>query len=207
VTVPRPPLTPVEQQLYEFLLDFLAEHTYQPSIREIGRALRIPSTKSVADLLESLAAKGYVRKHRGRSRGLALVGFAGAMGTMPVPLVSLDPLTGRLDPDDHVTLDRRVAGATDAFLVRALPLGAPSHGILENDLVIVHPSARANDGDLVVTRVGGALVIRPLVRRGATLVLAGDVGGDEIELAPGDDFAVLGVVAGAVRPARRGATA
>ncbi|MEA3247416.1 MAG: S24 family peptidase, partial [Gemmatimonadota bacterium] len=176
-------------------------------VREIGRALRIPSTKSVADLLDALAAKGYVRKHPGRSRGLALVGFAGAMGTMPVPLLALDPLTGRLDADDHVTLDRRVAGAMDAFLVRALPLGAPAHGILENDLMIVHPSARAHDGALVVARVGGALVVRPMVRRGATLVLAGDAGTDDVELSPGDDFAVLGVVAGVVRPARRDATA
>jgi repressor LexA len=207
MTVPRPPLSPVEQQLYEFLIDFLAEHTYQPSVREIGRALRIPSTKSVADLLDALAAKGYVRKHPGRSRGLALVGFAGAMGTMPVPLLALDPVTRRLEADDYVTLDRRVAGATDAFLVRALPLGAPAYGILENDLVIVHPSARAHDGDLIVARVGGALVIRPLARRGATLVLAGDAGGDDVELSPGDDFAVLGVVAGAVRPARPRPTA
>lgn len=207
MTAPRPPLSPVEQELYEFLIDFLAEHTYQPSVREIGRALRIPSTKSVADLLDALAAKGYVRKHPGRSRGLALVGFAGAMGTMPVPLLALDPLTGRLDPDDHVTLDRRVAGAMDAFLVRALPLGAPAHGILAHDLVIVHPSARANDGDLVAARVGGALLVRQMVRRGATLVLSGEVGSDDVELSPGDDFAVLGVVAGVVRPPRRDATA
>jgi repressor LexA len=207
VTAPRPPLTPVEHELYQFLIDFLAEHTYQPSVREICRALRIPSTKSVADLLTSLSSKGYVQKAPGRSRGLSLVGFAGALGTAPDPLLALDPATGELQPEDHVTLDRRLIGASDAFLIRALPLGAPTHEVRQGDLVIVHPSARAHDGDLVVARVGAALVLRPLTRRGATLVLAGDDSAGEVELNPGDDFAILGLVAGVIRPPRSGTPA
>jgi repressor LexA len=203
VTAPREPLSRIEDELYQFLLDFLAEHTYQPSVREIGKALKIPSTKSVADLIGSLEKKGYVRKHPGRSRGVSLVGFAGATGTMPVPLMALNPATGALDTDDHVTLDRRLVSAPDAFLVRALPHGAPVHGILQNDLVLVHPSARAHDGDLIVARVGAALVVRAMTRRGATLVLDGSGAGDDVELSSGDDFVVLGVVAGVIRPPRR----
>ncbi len=206
-STPRDPLTRIEQELYQFLLDFLAEHTYQPSVREIGRALKIPSTKSVADLLTSLSRKGYVRKEFGRSRGVSLVGFAGALGTIPVPLLSLSSTTGELDTDDHVTLDRRLVAAPDAFLIRALPRGAPAHGVVEGDLVLVHPSARAHDGDLVVVRVGGAIVVRAMTRRGATLVLDADGDAGEVELTAGDDFAVLGVVAGVIRPPRRSPTA
>lgn len=202
MTAPRAPLTGIEDELYRFLLDFLAEHTFQPSVREIGRALKIPSTKSVTDLLGSLERKGYIRKVFGRSRGVSLVGFAGAIGTMPVPLISLNPATGALETDDHVTLDRRLVAATDAFLVRALPLGAPAHGVLEGDLVLVHPSARARDGDLVVARVGGALMVRPLTRRGAALTLGPSGPGDTVELAATDDYEVIGVVAGVVRPPR-----
>ena len=203
MTAPREPLSRIEEELYQFLLDFLAEHTFQPSVREIGRALRIPSTKSVADLLGSLEKKGYVQKQRGRSRGVSLVGFAGTLGTMPVPLMALDPGSGVLAVDDHVTLDRRLVSAADAFLVRALPDGAPGHGILQNDLVLVHPSARAHDGDLIVARVGAALLVRAMTRRGATLVLDGEGARDDVALASGDDFVVLGVVAGVIRPPRR----
>lgn len=206
MTAPRPPLTRVEDELYRFLIDFLAEHTYQPSVREIGRALKIPSTKSVADLISALARKGYVRKEPGRSRGVSLIGFAGALGTIPVPLLSLRPETGILETDDHVTLDRRLVQAPDAFLVRALPMGAPAHGVATGDLVLVHPSARAHDGDLIVARVGGAILVRPLTRRGASLLLEPSGEGDEVELVPGDDFQVLGVVAGVIRPPRRAAT-
>ena len=206
MTAPREPLSRIEEEMYQFLLDFLAEHTFQPSVREIGRALKIPSTKSVADLLTSLETKGYVRKHPGRSRGVSLVGFEGSMGTMPVPLLGLNPATGVLEVDDHVTLDRRLVNAPDAFLVRALPHGAPAHSILQDDLVLVHPSARAHDGDLIVARVGGALLVRAMTRRGATLVLDGSGAGDDVELSSSDDFVVLGVVAGVIRPPRRPAT-
>ena len=202
----RPALSPIEQQLFDFLLDFLAENTYQPSVREIARALKIPSTKSVTDLLAALARKGYVERRPGRSRGVRLVGFAGALGTVPVPLVSLDPASAALRTEDHVTLDRRLVAANDAFLVRAFATTAPARGILEGDLVLVHPSSRARDDDLVVARVGGALLVRPMTRRGATLVLDAAGAGESLTLEPGDDFEVLGVVAGVIRPPRDEAT-
>lgn len=204
---PRPPLTPVEDELFRFLIDFLAEHTYQPSVREIGKALRIPSTKSVADLLTSLSSKGYVRKAPGRSRGLSLVGFAGALGTMPVPVMEVDPASGEMRVEDHVTLDRRLVAAPDAFLVRALPDGAPTHAIEKGDLAIVHPSVRARDGDLVAVRMGPTLALRPLTHRGSTIVLGPTAeSARETALGRSDDFAVLGVVAGVIRAALRPAT-
>ena len=54
------PLTQLERRIYHYMIDFLAEHTYQPSIREIAKKFRIKSTKTVSDLLHSLASKGYI---------------------------------------------------------------------------------------------------------------------------------------------------
>ena len=71
------PLTPTERRVYHYLIDFLAENTYQPSVREIGKKFRIKSTKTVSDLLHSLAVKGYIERDPSRSRGVRLLGFAG----------------------------------------------------------------------------------------------------------------------------------
>jgi repressor LexA len=54
-------LTKLESSVYHYLLDFTAEHTYQPSIRDIGKQFKIKSTKTVSDLLQSLA-KGTSRE-------------------------------------------------------------------------------------------------------------------------------------------------
>lgn len=197
----RAPLTPTEQQVWHYLLDYLAEHTFQPSVRDMCTALHIPSTKSVTDLLASLERKGYVRRHPGRSRGVTLIGYVGGAGTAPVPVLRAVAGASQLAEDGHLTLDRALVPAPEAFLVRAFPGDAPPFGVLENDLVLVHPSQRARDGDAVVVRVGGAVLVRTMRRRGATLVLDGPGSAEDLELGPGDDYVVLGVMAGVVRVA------
>jgi len=197
--VTREPLTPIEREVYHFLLDFLAERTFQPSVREISRHCRIPSTKSVTDLLASLERKGYVEREAGRSRGVTLLGFAGGVGTVPVPVMRLDPERSELQVEDYLTLDRRLVPADDAFLVRAAHEDAPAHGVRIGDLVLVHPSTRARDEDVAVVRTAGAILVRTMHRRGTTLVLDPPGSGATLEFGQGDDYVVLGVVAGIVR--------
>lgn len=195
----RARLSPVEQQVYHFLLDFLAENTFQPSVRDIADRFRIPSTKSVADLLASLERKGYVKRKAGRSRGLVLIGFAGGTGTIPVPLVRVAAGSTELVTEDHVALDRRLVPADDAFLVRANTSDAPAHGVRAGDLVLVDPVQRAKDDDVVVARIGGAVLVRALRRRGATIVLMAPGAGEDVELGAGDDYVVLGTLCGVIR--------
>src|SRR5205814_7952192 len=78
------PLTQLERRVYHYIMDFLAEHTYQPSIRDIAKHFRIKSTKTVSDLLRALQAKGFVERHHSRSRGVRLIGHTGSGGTKPV---------------------------------------------------------------------------------------------------------------------------
>ena len=195
----RTPLSPVEQQLYHFLLDFLAEHTFQPSVREISRKLKIPSTKSVVDLLASLEQKGYVQREPGRSRGVTLVGFAGGAGTIPVPIMRLESGRSELRTEDHLTLDRRLVPLDDAFLIRAVGEAAPAHGVRIGDLLLVNPASRAKDGDVVIVRLAGALLVRAMTRRGSVLHLAAPGEGEDLDLGPEDDYVVLGVLGGVFR--------
>ena len=195
----RAPLSPVEQEVYHFLLDFLSEHTFQPSVREIAKELRIPSTKSVADLLASLEKKGYVEREAGRSRGVAIVGFAGGAGTIPVPVMRVDGTPPELRAEDHLTLDRRLVAADDTFLIRASHEDAPAHGVRLGDLVFVQPSARAKDGDVVVVRAVNAVLVRAMTRKGAAIHLAAPGHGTDLELGAGDEYVVLGVLGGVIR--------
>ena len=64
---------------------------------------------------------------------------------------------------------------------------------------MVHPSQRAREGDAVAVRVGGAVLARAMERRGATLVLDNPGAGAELELGPGDDYSVLGVIISVIR--------
>lgn len=192
MTLPRTALTPVEKKLWHFLIDHVATHTYQPSVREIAEHFRIPSTRTVTTLLESLAQKGYVRRVAGRSRGVVLEGFTGGVGTQPVPLVQYGG-DGRPVTEQHFTLDRQLLPSEDAFLIRTNAEDAPRHALREGDLVLVAPTARVGDDAPVVVRHGTRILVRMLVRRGTTLLLLAPAPGvPDLELRDGEDFQVLG---------------
>jgi repressor LexA len=197
------PLTPLERRVYHYLLDFLAENTFQPSVRDIRR-FRIKSTKSVADILQSLGRKGYIERDTVRSRGVRLIGYTSLGGTQPVPLYSRVSADEPKLREEHrvrfIGLDRSFVPADDAFFLRMNDGGMVDRGIHEGDLVLVNPAARARDGDAVVARVGAGCVVRTLQHRGARLALT-PAAADERELivGPADDFEVLGVVAAVLR--------
>ena len=201
----RTPLTPIEEQVYHFLLDFLAERTFQPSVREIAERFSIASTKSVADLLASLERKGYIEREAGRSRGVTLLGFAGGAGTVPVPVMRPDGARRAMLDDGFLTIARTLIHASDAFLTHAFPDAAEEVGVLEGDLLIVHPSERARDGDALVVRVGGAILVRRMQRIGSNIRLLPSGERESLELGPMDDYAVLGVLGGVIRSASRNA--
>jgi repressor LexA len=198
------PLSPLERRVYHYLLDFLAENTYQPSVRDIARKFRIRSTKTVAHLLQSLAEKGYIEREGSRSRGVRIVGFSSIGHTQPVAFLedvgALGALRGAESARRFIAMDRSFVPSDDAFFVRSSDDAMMPRGICAGDLVLVDPSARARDGDLIAVRVGPDVVVRMMSHRGARLALAtGSPNDGETVLGPDDDFAVLGLVATVVR--------
>ncbi len=199
-------LTAIERRVYHYLLDFLAENTYQPSIREIARRFRIPSTKSVVDILQSLALKGYIERQTGRSRGVRLLGFSSVGRTQPVPLYRTvngrEPVLADEHRERFITMDRAFVPADEAYFLRMDDEGMRDRCIQPGDLVLVNPGARAREGESVAVRLGNRTTVRALSHRGPQLLLTPAASGSELReviVGPGDDFAVLGTVAAVLR--------
>ena len=199
------PLTPTERRVYHYLIDFLAENTYQPSVREIGKRFRIKSTKTVSDILGSLAAKGYIERDPSRSRGVRLLGFAGTGGMVPVPYYGKihagEPAVVPDDIEGHLTMDRRFVPSDEAFFLKIKGDSMIGRGINDGDYVMVNPKAEPHDGEVVAARLGDEATIKTLHHRNGTVVLEpANPAEREIEVKREDDFAVLGVVSGVFRP-------
>ena len=199
------PLTQLERRVYHYMMDFLAENTFQPSIREIAKKFRIKSTKTVSDLLHSLARKGYIERDESRSRGVRLLGYAASGTTQPVPYYGKvhagEPALIPENRVNYLTLDRRFLPSDDVFLLKTKGDSMTGRCIADGDYVLVQPSARAKDGDIVVARIGSEATVKTLTHRGSTIVLeAANPAERNIEVGPRDDFAVLGVVCGVFRP-------
>ena len=199
------PLTQLERRVYQYMIDFLAENTYQPSIREIAKRFRIKSTKTVSDLLHALATKGYIERDESRSRGVRLLGFAAAGSTQPVPYYGRihagEPALLPEHRQGYVTMDRRFLPTDDVFLLKVKGNSMTGRCIADGDYVLVSPSTRASDGDVIAARLGSDATVKTLTHRGATIVLEpANPTERPIEVGPRDDFAVLGVVCGVFRP-------
>jgi repressor LexA len=199
------PLTQLERRVYHYMIDFLAENTYQPSIREIARKFRIKSTKTVSDLLHALESKGFIERDESRSRGVRLLGFAAAGATQPVPVYGRihagEPALLSEHRRGFVTVDRRFLPSDDVFILKVKGESMIGRGIFDGDYVMVTPSARAKDGDIVAARLGDDATVKTLTHRGSTIVLEAASDAERaIEVGPRDDFAILGFVCGVFRP-------
>ena len=199
------PLTQLERRVYHYMIDFLAENTYQPSIREIAKKFRIKSTKTVSDLLHALASKGYIERDESRSRGVRLLGFAAMGATQPVPYYGKvhagEPALLPEHRKGYVTLDRRFLPSDDVFLLKVKGDSMNGRCICDGDFVLISPSTQPKDGDVVAARLGDEATVKTLTHRGSTIVLEpANPSERSIEVGPRDDFAVLGVVCGIFRP-------
>jgi repressor LexA len=166
-TMPTP-LTDLERRVLDYLIEYLRQNTYQPSIREIGQQFSIKSTKTVSELLQSLADKGWIERDPSRSRGVRLLGLPRGQDTVSVPL-STDAVLAA----DALVLDRRLAGGAGAYLLAFDGAHLVEHGIRQGDLLLIEPVATqdVDAGDLLVIRHGDRPGVRHCVEAGAELVL------------------------------------
>src|SRR5512140_2461166 len=162
------PLTDLERRVLEYLVQYLRSNTYQPSIREIGREFALKSTKTVSELLQSLADKGWIERDPSRSRGVRLLGLQLQPDAVSVPLYA-EP--GH-PPVGGLILDRQI-GRTGTYLLGMPDAMLAEFGILCGDLLFIEPldAAELVDGDIVCSGLGSNLVVRRLSRgaEGATL--------------------------------------
>lgn len=156
-------VTPLQRRILDVIKESVEEKGFPPSIREIGRRLRITSPSSVAYHLRALESAGLIKRAGSISRGM----------TLAEPPNSL-PILGRVaagagtiaeeDVEGHVSLDRDARRGAD-FLLRVKGDSMVGAGILEGDLVQVRRQQAADEGDIVVAVVGEEGVVKRLRRR------------------------------------------
>lgn len=198
-------LTALEGLVYNYLLDFTAENTYQPSIRDIGKKFQIKSTKTVSDLLQSLARKGYIERDPARSRGVRLLGFTGGNKTKPVPYYGKihagEPTLLPEDRQGFITMDRRFVPAEEVYFLRVKGDSMIGRAITDGDFVMVNPAVKPKEDDIVAARLGEEAAVKTLTSMNGKIVLsAANPAEGDIEVKEGADFGILGVICGVFRP-------
>jgi repressor LexA len=153
-----------QRQILEFLRTHAREHSYPPTVREIGHAVGLSSSSTVQNHLNALETKGLIRRDPTKSRTVEVVG-AETVLTLPVASKVLRlPLIGRVaagtpvlaeeNVEDHITVGPEIAGGDDAYALTVHGDSMIGAGINDGDIVLVRPrrDAPAN-GTIVVARL------------------------------------------------------
>jgi len=155
-------LTTRQQEIWQFLAEYVDAHGYPPTVREIGDAVGLASPSTVHAHLANLERAGLLRRDPTKPRAIELVGRrrAEAPTAEAAPLV---PLLGRIAAGGPLLADQEIEdriavpeplGRNADFLLRVKGESMIEAGILDGDIVVVHRQADARAGDIVVALVG-----------------------------------------------------
>ena len=154
-------LTPRQTSILKFIEIFIRKHQQPPAEREIAGHFRIHQS-AVRKHLNALEKKGKLTLSRdGRSRGIRLRGVTDAV---PVPVLGALAEPAQLLAPENIEstlmLDAGFVGSEQAFLLRVVGDELNDAGIVDGDLVMVRRSDSVRNGEIVVARVAGEIVIR-----------------------------------------------
>lgn len=182
------------QLILEFVNQFVQENGFAPSVREIGAAVGLRSTASVSYQLRQLQEKGLLMASgaKGRKRSIVTAQRPGQIPvvgvvTAGIPILALENQEGTISWD----------GDPSCFALRVRGDSMVGAGILSGDMVVVRPQETADDGRIVVARIGDEATVKRLRRRNGEVWLMPE--NDAYEPINGAEAELIGIVKAVVR--------
>jgi repressor LexA len=151
-------LSAKQMSILRFIREFIREHDYPPSIRDIQDGCGISSTSVVDYNLKALERFGHIRRDREVSRAIELVGRV-RMRTVPVvgqiaagepiPVPSADTSTQQDFEDEIEVTDQMTHGRDNVFALRVKGSSMVDALVNDGDLVLMEQTSAWADGDMV----------------------------------------------------------
>ncbi len=204
-------LTPRQRRVLEVISDSVERRGYPPSMREIGEAVGLTSTSSVAHQLATLQRKGFLRRDANRPRAVEVTlppgpdDATGEGDDRPTP--AYVPVVGRIAAggpiladqvvEDVFPLPRQLVGDGQLFLLQVKGDSMIDAAISDGDWVVVRQQPSADNGDIVAAMLDGEATVKTFRRRdGHVWLLPSNPAYDPID---GDAATVLGRVTAVLR--------
>jgi repressor LexA len=215
-------LTPRQRTILEVIRSSVTTRGYPPSIREIGDAVGLTSTSSVAHQLRTLERKGYLRRDPNRPRAVDVRGADDTVdgtahqpmppttdvaGSDALPEPTFVPVLGRIAAggpilaeeavEDVFPLPRELVGEGALFLLKVVGDSMVDAAICDGDWVVVRQQNVADNGDIVAAMIDGEATVKTFKRTGGQIWLMPH--NPAFDPIPGNDAAVLGKVVTVIR--------
>ena len=158
-------LTKRQQQVLDMIRDFIEEYNVPPTRVEIADAMGFRSANAAEDHLKALLRKGAIEMYAGSSRGIRIVGDE-VLGLPVVGRVAAgNPILAEENIEDHYKVDAEVFYPSADYLLRVKGASMRDVGILNGDLLAVHRTPEATNGQIVVARLDDEVTVKRFRRR------------------------------------------
>lgn len=208
-------LTERQRTILDVIRASVTSRGYPPSIREIGDAVGLTSTSSVAHQLRTLERKGYLRRDPNRPRAVDVRGSEDSVapvvtdvsGSDALPEPAFVPVLGRIAAggpilaeqavEDVFPLPRELVGEGSLFLLKVVGESMVDAAICDGDWVVVRQQNVADNGDIVAAMIDGEATVKTFKRTGGQVWLMPH--NPAFDPIPGNDAVVLGKIVTVIR--------
>ena len=200
------PLTKRQAQILELIKVFIKDTGMPPTRAEIAQTLGFKSANAAEEHLKALAKKGVIKMKPGASRGIQLVEEE-EPEQLGLPLIGRvaagEPILAQQHVESHCKIDPLMFKPAADFLLRVNGMSMKDIGIMDGDLLAVHKTQVAENGQVIVARVDDDVTVKRLEKAGRKVLLHAE--NDEFSAIEVDlenvSFNIEGLAVGVIRNA------
>lgn len=207
---PRAKTKEVRRRIWEFIRDYRRENLYGPNLREIADAVGISSASNVNYHVKPMIEEGLLTGNSNArslnvNSGIPIVGTVTATGTEGARMVMPEAVEwDQVSEFDTIDFpDWLVGNVRDPFALEVRGDSMVDAGIMQDDVIIMEKTNRANRGDVVVARIAGDDPDTHTVKRyypnGPTVTLEPENSSFPARIERSSDVSIEGRVVGVVR--------
>jgi len=193
-----------------FISEFIDKYRFPPTRAELSSHFGFRSPNAAEAHLRALEKKSVIGIERGSARGISLLPLAAdilpASANRPLPLIGRvaagSPILAQQNIEDEYRVDPSLFSRKPHYLLRVEGMSMQDAGILDGDLLAVHRTPEARNGQIVVARVDDEVTVKRFRRRGFLVQLVPeniDFSPIEVDLRR-QELAIEGLGVGVIRP-------
>jgi len=168
-------LTPRQTEILAFIKRCLEDHGFPPTRAEIAQELGFKSPNAAEEHLKALARKGAIEMTPGASRGIRIPGFEPNSEEDGLPIIGRVAAGAPILAAQHIEESCQINPAffhpRADYLLRVRGMSMKDVGIFDGDLLAVHTTREARNGQIVVARIDDEVTVKRFERNGSKVRL------------------------------------
>lgn len=196
-------LTKSQQKIYDYIKQYIDNKGFSPSVREICEATGFKSTATIHFHMKNMEMKGAIERVPGTNRAIKLVGYNNHSSDIDIDVPVLGrvtagiPITAVESIEGYVPVPSDLKRGRELFALRVMGESMINAGILDNDIVVVHKTPVAENGEIVVAMIDGEATVKRFYKGSKYVTLEPE--NDNFEPIVARECEILGRVISVVR--------